>query len=395
MKKFELKAIIIYILLICYLLFTNLFLYQNHSQLVSLILNPIFFCALAVFCILIEKDHKTRIKFQTAKLQTIFIIVTIYFIFYFLLGLFLGYSKSIYSHTPLGIIKNLWMYLLPIFEIEYIRKTLVDSNHSILNHIFVAILFTLVLSNLYSILNFSNYSMLFKNIFSVFIPSFANSLLLVFLSRTCGYYGNLFYRVPQTFLTISLPILPSINWYYTSILGILLPLITFLLIQNIHNKAELSEPRRFLRKKSGLKFLPILIPLLFLICFASGVFKYKPIAVLSNSMHPIFDRGDLVIVQKLNQNELEKLKKYDIIEYILGDSIITHRIIHIEKHSNGKWLYTTMGDHNNAPDIKKVGKSQITGKILFRIPKIGYPSVWLSDFLKQSKKVPVEVGDRR
>lgn len=394
MKKFEPKSIMIYILLICYLLFTNLFLYQHHSQVVGFILNPIFFGLLAILCIFINGDHHSRIKYQTAKLQTIFIIVTIYFIFYFLLGLFFGYSKSIYSHSPLGIIKNLWMYLLPIFELEYIRKTLITSNHSISNDMFVAILFSIILSNLYSILNFSNYSLLFKNISSIFIPNLASSILLVYLSRTCGYYGNLFYRIPQAFLTLFLPILPSINWYYTSVLGILLPLITFVLIKNLHNKAELKEPRRILRKKSSLKLLPLFIPLLLLICFSSGIFKYKPVAILSNSMHPVFDRGDVVIVQKLNQKELEKLKKYDIIEYILGDTIVNHRIIHIEKHNNGKWLYTTMGDYNNAPDIKKVSKSQITGKILFRIPKIGYPSVWLSDFFKKSRKISIETGNR-
>ncbi|MCI8346789.1 MAG: signal peptidase I [Bacilli bacterium] len=169
-------------------------------------------------------------------------------------------------------------------------------------------------------------------------------------------------------------------------------MITFIFIKNIHNKIELVEPRRIIRKNSSLKLIPILIPILFIICFITGVFKYKPIAILSNSMHPIFNRGDVVIIQKLEKNDLRKIKKYDIIEYMLDNDIITHRVIHIEKHNNNNKLYTTMGDNNNAPDIKKVKEEQILGKVIFTIPKIGYPSIWLRDFLTKNKKPNVETG---
>ena len=33
------------------------------------------------------------------------------------------------------------------------------------------------------------------------------------------------------------------------------------------------------------------------------------------------------------------------------------------------------------------------GKVIFSIPKIGYPSVWLSEFLYPEKEVEVEVGE--
>lgn len=32
------------------------------------------------------------------------------------------------------------------------------------------------------------------------------------------------------------------------------------------------------------------------------------------------------------------------------------------------------------------------GKVLFSIPKVGYPSVWLSEFLYSDQDVSVEVG---
>lgn len=392
MRKFESKTIIIYLFLISYTLFINTIGYKDYHNIVNIIITPIFWFLLFLISYWINHGFKERIKFQTTKLQTIFIIITIYLILYFLLGLFLGYSKSIYSHSILGIAKNIWIYLIPIFFIEYIRKTLVNHTTGILYDTVEVILFSLISINLYSTLNSTSYSILFKNISSVIIPSITTNILLTYLSRTCGYYGTLFYRIPQILINITLPILPSTNWYYHSVSGILLPLVTFIFVKNIHNKIELTEPRRILRKNSSLKLIPILIPILFIICFVTGVFKYKPIAILSNSMHPVFNRGDVVVIQKLGKNDLKKIKKYDIIEYILGNDIITHRIIHIEEHNNKKKQYTTMGDNNNAPDIKKVDEDQILGKVIFTIPKIGYPSIWLNDFFTNNKKINVETG---
>lgn len=51
-----------------------------------------------------------------------------------------------------------------------------------------------------------------------------------------------------------------------------------------------------------------------------------------------------------------------------------------------------MGDNNNAPDIKKVEQKQIIGKIKFMIPKVGYPSVLLNEFLNKNKTAQVETG---
>ena len=61
-----------------------------------------------------------------------------------------------------------------------------------------------------------------------------------------------------------------------------------------------------------------------------------------------------------------------------------------EKHNN-EILYITKGDNNNMADKEKVKPSQINGVIRFKIPKLGYPSVWLSEFLNK-KQTLVEIG---
>lgn len=393
MKKFEVKTLILYILISIYIIFSTFIGYKYLPNLTDLVITPIFWIIIFFISVWINFEYKERIKFQKVKIENIFIIVTGYLIIYFLFGLLIGYSKSAYNHTLIGYIKNIWQYLIPIIFIEYTRKTILSCNNSKLNDILSIILFTLISINLYSLfINEIEYVELFKNFSSIFIPTLTSNMLLMYTSKTCGFYGNLFYRIPQELVFITLPIIPNFDWYYTAIFGILLPLFVYIFIKNFNIKFETNESKRNIRKKSTLRLVPILIPLIIFICFVAGLFKYVPTAILSNSMHPIFDRGDAVVIEKISKNNYNKLKKYDIIEYRINGTTVAHRIINIEKHNDGTLLFTTKGDNNNAPDIKKVETIQIIGKVKTKIPKIGYPSVWLNDFFNKNKKINIETG---
>ena len=64
-------------------------------------------------------------------------------------------------------------------------------------------------------------------------------------------------------------------------------------------------------------------------------------------------------------------------------------IVKIEIINDNK-LYTTKGDNNDEIDKKKVTSDQIIGKAIVRIPKIGYPSVWLNEALNKNQNIEVE-----
>lgn len=388
MKNFNFKTIIIYLLLFIYIIFSVFFGYQNLPNIMSKIINPLFYIILCIFTfILSDADQKQRIKAKTNKFQTIFIIIMSYLIIYMLLGLILGYVKNIYSRTVIGILKNIWMYIIPILCLEIIRNVLIrNSGNKKVVLILIMIIFTLIDIDLYSITQTSfTRSELFKLIFSNFIPILTMNIVLTYISKTSGYIANLIYRLPQNLTTIILPILPDLDWYFRGLLGIFLPIITFILIKNLNNKVESVEPRRRIKQVKFIRLLIILIPMIIFALFIAGIFKYKPTAIISNSMHPIFDRGDAVIVEKINTKNGKNLKKYDIIEYKLENIIVAHRIIHIEEHNDGSKLYITKGDNNTTADNKKVSPDQIIGVVKFRIPKVGYPTVWLNDFFNKQK----------
>lgn len=96
-----------------------------------------------------------------------------------------------------------------------------------------------------------------------------------------------------------------------------------------------------------------------------SIFGYKNFIVLSGSMEPVFNIGDLVFVKKDND-----IKEKDIIAFRIDNGIITHRVIEII-NKDGEKLYKTKGDANNKEDIELLTLNDIEGKYCFKISHIG------------------------
>ena len=85
-----------------------------------------------------------------------------------------------------------------------------------------------------------------------------------------------------------------------------------------------------------------------------SIFGKSLITISTDSMEPVYEVGDLVFMQKLDDEEIENLKVGDIITFhapidINGDGIVgdinTHRIYKIDGN-----VFITKGDHNLIPD---------------------------------------------
>ena len=99
-----------------------------------------------------------------------------------------------------------------------------------------------------------------------------------------------------------------------------------------------------------------------------GILGYKPLIVLSGSMSPTFNYGDLIIVKDV---DTDTLKVGDIVSFKNGKkyTTTTHRINGISKIS--KDCFETKGDANNSKDLGIVCSKDIQGKYLFRIVGLG------------------------
>ena len=102
---------------------------------------------------------------------------------------------------------------------------------------------------------------------------------------------------------------------------------------------------------------------------------FNAYVVMSGSMPPTIQVKDIVVTKKVPE---EKLEVGDIITFISPDTrfggiSITHRII--EKYydeSIGSYSYRTKGDNNNIADSVLVPNKNILGKVILKVPKLGY-----------------------
>ena len=111
---------------------------------------------------------------------------------------------------------------------------------------------------------------------------------------------------------------------------------------------------------------------------------FSAYTIVSPSMVPSINVLDVVVTKRVDSPE--DLEKGDIItfnstDYRYSGVTVTHRIQNIKKTSSGEYLYTTKGDNNNTPDSSRISFNEIYGKVLFRIPKIGYIQYYLSSIL--------------
>lgn len=144
------------------------------------------------------------------------------------------------------------------------------------------------------------------------------------------------------------------------------------------------------KKVSLIGYIPFFIVIIIFVLFMAGVFKYKLVAILSNSMNPVFYRGDAVLYSKLNEKEAENIKTNTIIVYNKEGQVIVHRVID-RFYKDGEVKYYFKGDNNISRDFDPVSPDQIIGKYEFRIKYIGYPSVLLYElFKKEDAKVEIK-----
>lgn len=111
----------------------------------------------------------------------------------------------------------------------------------------------------------------------------------------------------------------------------------------------------------------IIIVLITMVCFIGLILtnKINFLSVLSSSMSPVIEQGDMVITIPI---KISNIKLGDIITYNQEDKLITHRVEQVYENY-GKTLFITKGDANKFQDINPVKKEQIVGLYLTKIPR--------------------------
>ena len=140
---------------------------------------------------------------------------------------------------------------------------------------------------------------------------------------------------------------------------------------------KLSENKTFKVIKSIFKFFVILVLVgfIFSVCLQRfsdnkiSFFKYRMFTVVSGSMKPVYDIGDVLISKEVDPS---KIKRGDVISYEgkvgeFKDKVITHEVIEIEKDDEtGKYVFHTKGK-TNAIEDPIVSEDQVYGVVLYKV----------------------------
>lgn len=125
------------------------------------------------------------------------------------------------------------------------------------------------------------------------------------------------------------------------------------------------------------RFVNVLYCIFALICILCTLFTgflivtgTKAFSVVSDSMVPELVRGDMVFCR---ETDFETLKSGDIITVKGGtNTCFTHRVFGIDYN---KQTVTTKGDANNAVDPIPADRDRIVGKVIFKLPYLGWISI--------------------
>lgn len=106
--------------------------------------------------------------------------------------------------------------------------------------------------------------------------------------------------------------------------------------------------------------------------------SYLPMIVLTDSMYPEIESGDLIICR---QTDAEKIQVGDVICFFdpsgNGTSTVTHRVMEITTDKTGGLAWITKGDANNAEDQAVVPAEKLVGIYSSRIPGAGNAAMFM------------------
>lgn len=148
------------------------------------------------------------------------------------------------------------------------------------------------------------------------------------------------------------------------------------------NKETQRDPKQKVLTIIGTILCIILLPILIINCTlivksyvnsdevpsVGGIF---PMIVLTDSMYPVIQSGDLIICHTA---EAEEIENGDVIVFYdpmgNGTTVVTHRVLEVMEEG-GEISFRTKGDNNNAEDQVAVPADKLLGTYEKRIPGAG------------------------
>ncbi|MEM2427028.1 MAG: signal peptidase I [Candidatus Hadarchaeales archaeon] len=293
------------------------------------------------------------------------------------LGFFMGFGRSPYSFAPLSLLTNSFLVLSTLLGMELSRSYLVKNlgrGRPFLTLGSVTLFYAFLGISTAKLLGLRTPLAATKFLGTGFLPLLAENLLVTYLAFLGGPVASLAYRLPLTAFWWFCPILPRLSWAVEALVGVMIPTAGFFSI-NLYTppftlrRLGFTSQGGFKARESQARGLVIASVLCVVMVWAStGLLGLRVTTVLSGSMSPSLEVGDVAVVREVSPSSV---RPGDVIQFARGGEAVIHRVVEV-RQEGGSWSFITKGDANSSPDPTPVSSSQLMGKVIMRIPKVGW-----------------------
>ena len=340
----------------------------------SLIIFVILLIGIFHKLFVLEKDNHRYFK---DVLFEIFFYTVLYFILFYLLGLLVGLYRTP-NYLNVSGFKN---FIIPITLFCVFREILrynllckADGNKICIVLVVITILLLDICDD-FAFASFKTQYSVLKFVALTLFPSISRNISYSYISKKLGYKPVIIFDLIFSLYPYIIPILPNPSEYLMAMIYLMVPILfVYRLVNFFEKKKDKLFPSNYKKRKAREMILPTII-IMVLVFFYSGYFKLYAIAIASGSMSPSIKRGDIVIVnQKVS---VDKIEVGDVLAYRHDAIIVVHRVVNKIKIGD-LYYYYTQGDANNNVDDLVIEEDMIIGTVKYKIPYIGYPTVWFN-----------------
>lgn len=323
--------------------------------------------------------EKDRNRYTKDIIFEMVIILLVYFILIYLLGVVIDFAKISDYYNWYGLKTYIIPLIITIILKEILRYMMLKKSEGC-KLLFITTIVLFIFVDISEAIYYNG----FKTGYDTFIfialsllPAISSNIVFNYLAVQSGYKPIIFYLLITRLYVYLIPIIPDLNEYLTAIINFILPIIMGYKLYNFFQKENDEDiDREYNKKRIGVWVLPGILTLV-IVYFTSGYFHYYALAIATGSMEPKISRGDIVIVEKI-EDRIAELEVGRVIAYKHNEVVVVHRINKIVEEDNERFFYTK-GDANNHVDNYVVKENEIIGTVDFAVPYAGLPTIWLNE----------------
>ena len=211
------------------------------------------------------------------------------------------------------------------------------------------------------------------------LPAVSANIYYHYVSRRYGMLPNIAFRIITTLYVYFLTTLPSMPDALMSCIKILLPILMLAIVSALYEKKK----RNAVQKGRGFSKVFAVLTAVIVIAVAmliSCQFRYGALVIATESMTGEINKGDMIIYEAYDD---QTIKEGQVIVFLENNSRIVHRVVKIDR-SSGETHYYTKGDANEDWDVGYRTAEDIVGLTDLKLAYVGYPTLWLRDFIKST-----------